>query len=284
MRKFRLGKLPARKGATKFKFDQFFSIENLPTPPATFGTYKELDDWPIFANDTYGDCVFAGAGHEHISWNYEGQKTAQFTTNAILKAYSDVTGFNVNDPTTDLGTDMEAAASYRRKTGIKDTVGKYHKVDAYVELKLGSFEQLKVAMYLFGAVGIGFLFPTSAWDQFEFGVPWDVPTTGYPIDGGHYVAGIGINEKGNIVCVTWGKEHEMTPAFYEKYADEVLAYIELDRLKGTLSPEGFDSAKLEEFLLQLKKNDGYFAKLEAGALSWWEKLLAWLKSLFSWLN
>ena len=279
IKKYKLGKLPARKGAIKFKFEQFFSVENLPTPPEVFGTYNNFT-WPMYANDLYGDCVWSGAGHETMSWNHEADKVIKFSDSSLLKAYSEVTGFNKNDPNTDLGTDMQEAASYRRRTGLKDTKGNIHKVDAYVEIKLNSIEQLKVAMYLFGAVGIGFLFPTSAWKQFNDGKPWSISSS-YTIDGGHYVAGVGMNENGNIVCVSWGKEQEMTKEFYEKFADEVVAYIELDRLKNFLSPEGFDSKKLEDFLFQLKKNEGYFAKLTDPSMSWWQKLVEWFKSIFS---
>jgi len=36
---------------------------------------------------------------------------------------------------------------------------------------------------------------------------------------------VGRDAKGNIVVVTWGKIQLMTPRFYTKYCDEVVAYV-----------------------------------------------------------
>ena len=55
---FALGKKPARKDAIKFKFAAYFDVPKLPTPPAVFGHYQSVDeDWGVFGNDLYGDCV-----------------------------------------------------------------------------------------------------------------------------------------------------------------------------------------------------------------------------------
>ena len=87
---FKLGKKPARPGAVKFKL---------------------------------ANCVWAGAAHETMLWNKEAARTITFNDQSVLKDYSAVTGFNPNDPNTDQGTDMQVAASYRRKTGVHDAAG-----------------------------------------------------------------------------------------------------------------------------------------------------------------
>jgi hypothetical protein len=152
----KLGKKPARPGAVKFKFANFLVKLKLPTPPKVFGHEGLIGaNWEVLGNDHYGDCVWAGAAHETMLWNKEAARTVTFSNDSVLKDYSAVTGFNPNDPNTDQGTDMQVAASYRRKKGVLDAHGKRHKVIAYLALAAGNADQLALAMYLFGAAGIG---------------------------------------------------------------------------------------------------------------------------------
>lgn len=236
-----LGKLPARPGAVQLKFSTYFNTTVLPTPPATFGHDVLVPSFPMFANDQYGDCLWAGAGHETQIWTAEGSGvSAKFADSNLLAAYSAVTGFRPNDPSTDNGTDMQLAASYRRRVGLRDIHGKRHKVGAYVALQPGNLDELYTAMWLFGAVGIGIEFPASAMDQFNSRQPWDVSTVNTNIDGGHYIPGAG-HHAGLINVITWGREIGMTEAFYKKYNDETLAYVSTETLNGKgLTLEGFD--------------------------------------------
>ncbi len=251
---FKFGKTPARRGAVKFKLAKYMVPSHLPTPPKVFGHQKLVGSaWGMLGNDEYGDCVWAGAGHETMLWNKEANKTVAFTEADALGDYSACTGFKENDPNTDRGTDMQVAASYRRKTGVLDSHGKRHKVKAYLALSVGDVDQLMLAMYLFGAVGIGLKFPDSAMTQFRAGKPWDVVPGPAPKEG-HYVPGVGRDAKGNIIVVTWGKLQLMTPRFYKKYNDEVVAYISEEMLvpPTDVSLEGFNLAQLTADLGKLK--------------------------------
>ena len=202
----------------------------------------------MLGNDQYGDCVWAGAAHETMLWNKEAARTVAFNNTGVLKDYSAVTGFKPNDPSTDNGTDMQVAASYRRKTGVLDGQGKRHKVTAYLALKVGDIDQLALAIYLFGATGIGIKFPGSAMDQFNAGKPWDVVSNA-KIEGGHYIPGVGRDQSGNIVIVTWGKTQLMTPRFFKKYCDEVIAYVSTEAIAtGGKTLDGFDLVQLEKDL------------------------------------
>jgi hypothetical protein len=102
----------------------------------------------------------------------------------------------------------------------------------------------------FGAVGVGIQFPRSAMQQFNAGQPWDV-VPGSPSDGGHYVPCVGRNSHGNLLVVTWGRLHAMTPEFFQRYNDENCAYLSFEMLKDGKSPEGFDQAALESDLRTL---------------------------------
>jgi hypothetical protein len=247
----KLGKTPARPGAVKLKFSFIMKAALLPAPPAVFGHQALVTDWGVLGNTQWGDCVFAGAAHEHELWTRAGGAVpANFTDANALSDYAAVTGFAYTDAT-DNGTDMADAASYRRKTGVVDANGVRHQITAYMSLRVGDFDEMIQAAYLFGAVGIGINFPDSADTQFENGQPWDV-VAGANLVGGHYIVCCGRAANGNALVVTWGKVIEMTRAFYEKYNDETYAYYSPEYVDmSKLSPENFDAAALETFLQEL---------------------------------
>lgn len=246
---FKLGKKPARPGAIKFKLSHY-TTGTLPTAPSHYGHQSLVNNWGMLGNDQYGDCVFAGAGHEHMLWNAEGGKTFHITTDNVLQGYSEVTGFNKNDPNSDQGTDMELAAKWRRTTGLPDASGLRHKVGAYLDIQSGNIAQIKQAAYLFSAVGIGIEFPASAMDQFNAGRAWSVVSSS-PIKGGHYVPVVGYDSR-YIYVITWGKVQKCTYAFIRKYMDEGIVYLSNEFLNNLgQSLEGFNLTQLQADLNQL---------------------------------
>ena len=244
-----LGKTPARKDAVRLKFRDYLDKSLLPTPPKSFGHEQAVPAWPMLGNDTRGDCVWAGAGHETMLWNYEAGHPVTFTDQATLSDYSTVTGFTPSDPNTDQGTDMQVAASYRQKTGVIDRDGHRHRVAAYLAITPGDVQEHLLAMYLFGAVGIGLKFPSYAMDQFNAGKPWTKHFF-YKIEGGHYVPLVA-RRSGRLVCVTWGKTQPMTDAFFKAFNDESIVYLSQEMLVNGRSLEGFNLTQLQADLAKL---------------------------------
>ena len=150
---YKLGKLPARPNAVSFKLKAY--LTELPKPPSSYTANKYYPGiWGVLGNDSYGDCVWAGAGHETMLWNNEATVNVIINDSNSLSDYSAVTGFNPNDPNSDQGTDMAVAAKYRQNVGIVDTQGKRHKVAAYLALEASNVTQLKQAISTFGVVGL----------------------------------------------------------------------------------------------------------------------------------
>lgn len=236
----KLGKAPARPGAVKFKLADYMA--KLPKVPLSFGHEKLVPEWGMLGNDSYGDCVFAGAAHETMLWLSEGGKPYSFGPECVLKDYSAVTGFDTAKPDTDQGTDMELAAKYRRQTGIQDLAGNRHQVGAYLALTPGDLKQALAAAYIFGAVGIGIEFPSTAMDQFNAGHKWSV-VKGSRVEGGHYVPLIA--HRGDLFVVTWGKVQKMTEGFFKKYCDEAIVYLSTECMKNGKTMEGFDLPALQ---------------------------------------
>jgi hypothetical protein len=252
MPELKLGKQPASPRPTDFKFSQFTAGISLPHVPSRFGHGRAYPDWKMLGNDRYGDCVWAGAAHEHMLLNKVVQHhDVLFDDQSVLGDYSAVTGFDPSDPSTDRGTNVHDALSYRRKTGIADANGIRHQIGAYVALDPKNWDHLEQAAYIFGAVGIGFEFPDTAMAQFNNGEVWDV-VPGAKIEGGHYVPVVGsVDSPNQATAITWGRRQPFTRAFYETYNDESWVYITPEELHDGAGLHGFDMAKLNEFLSKL---------------------------------
>ncbi len=260
-----LGKQPPKPKPKDLQWSSLAARVQMPSVPARFGHANLFQDWWMLGNGPddsvkpgfqgAGDCVWAGAAHEHRLINKLVHKVdVQFTGADVISDYAAVTGYDPDDPSTDNGTDVHEALDYRRKIGIRDAKGVRHKIGAYVAIDPNNWDHLRQAAFIFGAVGIGFEFPNSAWDQFDHGRPWDVVPNDGGNDGGHYVPIMGAPSADKVGVVSWGKRQEMTRAFYEKYNDETWVYITPEELneKGT-GLHGFDMTKLNQFLSALKK-------------------------------
>ena len=261
MQRYKTGKTPARHGAMKLRFGDFVKKGALPKHPEFFGHEGliKAGDWGMLGNDAAGCCVWAGGGHETRMWGYEGGKPAYFSTKATLSDYSAVTGYDPsktdadgNNPT-DNGTDMVKAAQYRKDVGLLDGHGGRHKVGDFLSITPGNLEEHLAAAYLFGAVGIGILFPDVFMDQFNAGKPWDIASKPATQDG-HYIPLVAHREvltRRMLPVVTWGKVQLMTEEAFANVNDESIVYISPEAMKGGKSPEGFDMAGLKEALTAL---------------------------------
>ncbi len=245
----KLGLKPLPHDSRDFQFAKFRTAAPLPKRPKTFGHENLIKAWGMLGNDQVGDCVLAGAGHEHMIWNAAaGKPVPKFTDECIISDYSAITGYNPNDPNSDQGTDMRAAAKYRMKTGIIDAAGVRHKIGAYVFIDSSNLDHILEAAYLFGAVALGVDMPQSAMDQFNSGLPWSVVKNS-PIEGGHYVPLVA--NRVDPTIVTWAQLQRVKTAFLKKYCNTAVAYITEEYLAAGKSPEGFDLAALQSHLNSL---------------------------------
>ena len=167
---------------------------------------------------------------------------------AVLHAYEAVSGYKPADPSTDVGAGVRDVLKYRVKTGIIDATGRRHKIGAYVKLDTGNWSQMLEALYLFGAVGIGWQFPDSAMDQFNRGEIWSV-VDGANVSGGHYTPLVAERAHGEVV--TWGRIQGFTTNFLRDYCDEAWTMLSPEMLTAGKSIEGFSLAQLQTDLARL---------------------------------
>ncbi|MFI0900553.1 hypothetical protein [Streptomyces sp. NPDC020983] len=219
----KLGKLPAQPARPHLKLSPLLR-ERLAAPPASVDWQDDRIVWPMYANDTIGDCTCAGVGHMVNQLTYYGRGAeVEPTTEHVVGMYSAITGYNPKRPSSDTGAYCQDVLGYWRKTGLEG-----HKIVAYAALDPSNLTEIKQAIATFGTVYVGLNFPDTAMDQFDAGEPWDV-VRGARVEGGHCVI-VGAYGGGKFGLVTWGAETEMTEAFWKKYVDEAWVVIDQDGL------------------------------------------------------
>jgi hypothetical protein len=217
-------------------------------------------DWQMLGNDDFGDCYWASAAHEVMAEASQAGRAPQFDTTHVLNSYAAYLGLyggTALNEQNDRGTDAREGAKFRRREGVKDRLGRGHKIGAYAFIETPDYELIKSAVYDFEGVTVCVNLPQSAEDAFaayEEGhtdsITWDY-VKGSPVIGGHAIAGVAVKD-GKLVVVSWGQEVVMTEAFVEHFLQTVVVYISGSVLDGSgQSPHGLDVAGLKAALAQV---------------------------------
>jgi len=244
-RVFKLGKAAAKKDKRNLKFATLLRAAAPKLPSSyDFDTTHPGIPTPMFANDTYGECVMAGRAHQTLRFeDIEQGSVLMITDKDVLKEYLKETG----GP--DSGLVVLDSLNEWRHDGWK--VGKKtYKVQAFAELDFKNRQQVRQGIFADIGIGLGVQLPLSAQTQIQTGQPWDVvkgPGSTPGSWGGHYVYVPGYTPKGPV-CVTWGRKQQMTWAWLNKYCDEAYAIFDAkDGFKKTM----IDKKKITSFLSAL---------------------------------
>ncbi len=215
MPEYKLGKNPARHDPRTLQYARYRTGNATPPRRAHWG--HDLP-YAVLGNDQYGDCVEAGYAHLLQIWDDRTGHDFAPTEQDALGAYTAITGFNRNDPSTDKGTNVLDAVKYWKSTGMAGQT-----ITAYASVNPLDQAQVSESIAWFGGLYIGIQLPISA--QSQVGEEWTV-TTGKDAQpgswGGHCVPLSGYSP-GRIWCVTWGKLQSMSWDFLTTYCDE--AYV-----------------------------------------------------------
>jgi hypothetical protein len=221
----------------------------LPTPSANCGWISRVRNYPMFSNNTLGDCVEAAMAHMEQRWTAYAGKPWTPTDAQVVSEYSKLTGYIPGDPSTDQGTNMLQALRGWRKNGFAG-----HKIFAFLRIDPTKPLNVMQSVALFGGCITGLNLPLAAQTPVTGanGLPcWALPASvtsaqGAPGGwGGHCVdlGGYGVDAKGNkgTEIITWGQVYDMTWDFIAEYSDEMYAIVTEDWIeKDGKSPSGFD--------------------------------------------
>ena len=201
----------------------------LPAPPAVVDRATKVASWPMYGNDTIGDCTIATTGHEIQSWTAYSGSEATIPEDAVIKAYSAVSGYDPATGENDNGANIQDVLNYWRKTGIGG-----HKIAGFAELaSLDNLTLAKQCLDLFGTVYLGINVPQSAMDQTNAGEIWD-DVGDDNIIGGHAIPVQlwSTDVPGEITVITWGQTQKMTRKFWVKYVEEAWVVFSDDELNA----------------------------------------------------
>lgn len=249
----------------------------LPATPPSVDLYSAVPSWPMYENDSLGDCTCAATGHMVQAWSAAAGGLKTMDDADVVRMY-----WETGDPpadtgsaggATDTGRFETSVLAYWRKQGIAAGSTWVDRITAYAGVEASNLDLVKAAIYLFGGVYIGVELPLTAQGQQVWDVVADAdPSQSQPGSwGGHAINIVGYDEHGFVV-VTWGGLLRMTYAFFKEYVDEVYAILSPDFLGGEgHSPAGFDLAALEADLTAITSGGagGPQAATEgAGDVSW----------------
>ena len=225
---FKLGKLPAIYDSRTLRLENYLNIPKLPPLPDTSDWFAMTTQFPMLANDQYGDCVVAGAAHMIQTWSANSANECFITERKVVDTYLNLTGG------VDSGLNMLEFLKYWRQTGIDG-----HKIGAFAAIDPKNLTSWRYANYLFGGVFSGFALYESATTQFNGNKAWDVVKKPGLFLGGHCVNG-GIVTPHLLSFGTWGKKQWATVNFVGQYCDEAYAIISLDWFTADhQTPHGF---------------------------------------------
>ena len=245
--KYKFGKLPKKIDTRTLQLKNYLIEKNLPLLPDSYNIddqYDNLVDTNTYDNTKYGDCVIAGRAHMTLRFErYEQGIVIPISDDDVITEY-----FNETNGV-DSGLVMLNSLNKWRKNGWI-AANKLYNIHAYAEINIKNYDELKYCIYLLNGAYTGFSVPQSAIDQFSKGEVWTVPSFYSPIVGGHCVYVKAYNNIGPI-CVTWGKDQQMTWEFWNKYFDE--AYGVIDNTDEWIDPtiDPLDIPKLDKQLSEI---------------------------------
>ena len=241
---FKLGKAAAKKDKRNLMFATVLKVA--PQLPASydFDLGHPGIPTPMFANDSYGDCVIAGRAHQTLRFeDIEQGSVLMISDKDVLKEYLSETG----GPDTGLIV-LDSLKLWRTK-GWKVGKKKY-KIQAFSQVNFANRDEVLSAIFSDVGIGLGVQLPKDAQNQIQTGQPWDVtngPGSTPGSWGGHYIYVPGYTPVGPV-CVTWGRKQQMTWAWLEKYCDEAYAIFDA---KDTFKKAMIDKPKVAAFLATL---------------------------------
>lgn len=240
----KLGKLSPRHDPRTLHLANYLRPEALPKIPTQKDWSGKVPAWPMYLNDTIGDCTIAGAAHLIQEWTANASIEAYPTDADVLVAYSAVSGYDPRTGANDNGAVELDVLNYWRKTGVAG-----HKIYAYTALEPRNHSHIKAAVYLFGGCYIGLALPLSARNQDIWSVtrgPDSRPNSW----GGHAVPIVAFDEH-LLTVVTWGALKKMTWSFADAYMDESYAILSQDFVKDGIAPNAINWASLQQDLKQV---------------------------------
>ena len=221
-----LGKRPARHDPHALQLATYLRAGALPAIPPACDWTGAVTSWGIDENDSVGDCTIAAADHLIRLWSANNGPMQSCTDQAIIAAYSAVSGYDPTTGANDNGAVELDVLNLWKGPGIGGFT-----IDAWADPSPQDIAHIEASVFLFGGCYLGVGLPLRAQQQLDAGLPWDVGHSGFfgrvrGIDqpnswGGHAIPIVGYDRTNQMFkCITWGQPQLLTYRWFQTYCDE----------------------------------------------------------------
>lgn len=211
--------------------------------------------WYIANGIITHNCTSAGAYHAVQVWTQDAAGAMLTEPDAMVEQfYSEATGFNPADPSTDQGGNEQAVLTRWLNTGLPMADGSRSKLSAFVEVDPRNLRDVCEAIYECGVVYIGFSVPELLPE--DPGALWDGFADLGQIEGGHCVVltGFSVPSAPTFDVISWGSRYTMNQRFFQRYVDEVYALASPLWINAAgRTPWGIDPATLAAIMQGIKE-------------------------------
>jgi hypothetical protein len=237
-----LGKLEVKPDPRNLKLAKYIDdAVALPEVPPSVDWSEKVAKWPMYGNDTLGDCTCAAVGHMEEAWSANAGEPE-------VPGDKDVTGLYWATGKADTGRYCLDVLNYWQSTGFGPDD---EKILAFAQIDEKNQPHVEFACWAFGGVYIGVQLPKSAQTQENEWTVANGPDAEAGSWGGHCVNLVDYTTSGPT-CVTWGRLMPMTWQFFNVYCDEAYAVISPDFVDSRgKAPSEFDLDQLKTDLAQV---------------------------------
>lgn len=226
---YKLGKLPAKVSPKTYKMDTMLTNVS-EIIPKDYNWAVDLK-WPMWKNDILGCCTQVSVASAIRVFTVNTKKPMFLSDEDVVKNYSDESGYNPNDPSTDKGAVELDVLTRWTKQGYVGPAGT-NILYAFGSISPKNLTNIKKSIYFFGGCYIGIDVPNYAMTnaQENTGV-WELEYYDNDIIGGHAVFLHGYDDN-YFYFNTWGENWKMSMSFFETYCEEAYGLISKDFLDG----------------------------------------------------
>jgi hypothetical protein len=238
----KLGSDPFKHGA--LKLEEYVTDQPPVVPGAVTLPNASTYRWGMLGNNQIGDCMIAALYHADESFYLRrGLQPYPYQSPECVLLYSQITGYNPNDPSTDQGTDPSVAMAWWRDKGLPG-----HKILGFGQLP-GSSPHIRRAIWEFGAVIFALALPDD-WQSMvgPDGVAHFAGSTPGDPNNGHAIVANQFDSSG-FGIVTWGEEGTQDNAFTQACLEQVFVPLSSEALnQAGVGPAGFNLAQMRQDL------------------------------------
>lgn len=181
---------------------------------------------PMWGNDQLSDCALVSAHSAIMTMTASSSAPAVSTTEMVVDDYSDVTGYDPNNSSTDRGTVALYMLEHWRNKGLRrpghQAGDQVDYLTAYGTIPLGNHDALMRSIAYLGGALIGLQIPNSIMDDLPD--EWMAADISGGIAGGHMVWARGFNHRG-VIASSWGKNILIGWRFLDALADEIYGLV-----------------------------------------------------------